>query len=521
MSYTRSILATAGLTGLLAVGAVQPLAAQEAAQVLRVGMGSGDIGKMDPHVSAGTPEKMLFGWLFDGLVRLKPGESNPEFIEPALATSWEHSPDNLVWTFTLRQGVQCHGKYGEFTAEDAAFSLKRAADPSRSSFSSDFSSLKSVEAVDDYTLRIEFSERVPSVLGLLVNLQGGNMVCKDAVEDLGDGFAQNPIGTGPFMFKSYEPQQQVVLEANPDYYLGKPKVDRIEYKFIPAIASRDLAFQNGELDITFGQSDKNWYDRMKAVPGASVIAIEPAELYTLHLNMAKPPLNDPKVRKAIAHALPRDGIVQYRGESVARAAPSVVPQGYLGHSADTPLPDYDVAKAKALLAEAGHPDGITLTVVQTSLPVMRETMEVIQGQLRKAGITVDLQIVEHATFHADIRQDKSDMVLYAAARFPVADTYLTQFYDSKSIVGTDTAVTNFSHCDVADSEIRQARVEADAETQRALWAEAQKKIAEAVCAIPVYEALQVWAISDRVTLGYEPHGSLQLGLPVTEATTVN
>ncbi len=512
-------IATWGGAALLALALCTPASAAD--KVLRVGMATGDIGKMDPHVAAGTPEKALFTWVFNGLVRIRPGEANPQFIEPDLAESWEHSADNLTWTFHLRKGVQCHGGYGEFTAEDAAYSLARAADPKRSSFSSDFKSMAAAEAVDPYTLKITYKENVPSVLGFLVNIQGGNMVCKKAAEEMGADFAKRPIGTGPFMFKDYKPQQEVTLVANPDYFRGKPKIDRIDYKFIPAIASRDLAFEKGELDISYGQSDQAWYDRMSKLKDASIVTTEPTELYTVHLNMAHKPLDDLRVRQAFAMAIPRDAIVKYRGERIARVAKSVVPQGYLGYSDATPLPAYDPKKAKALLKEAGYPDGIKLTVVQTSLGIMRDTMEVLQGQLRKAGIELDLQIVEHATFHAEIRKDKSDLVLYAASRFPIADIYLSQFYDSAAIVGTPTAVTNFSHCAVADAEIRAARTETDPAKQLADWALAQKKIVEAVCGVPVYELFDAWAISNRVKLGYTLTGAPGRGVPILEDTTID
>lgn len=508
-----------GAAALVTLALAQPSLAAD--KVLRVGMATGDIGKMDPHIAAGTPEKTLFTWVFNGLVRIKPGEANPKYIEPDLAESWEHSPDNLTWTFHLRQGVQCHGGYGEFTAEDAAYSLMRAADPKRSAFSSDFKSIDTVTAVDKYTLKITYKEQIPSVLGFLVNIQGGNMVCKKAAEEMGADFAKRPIGTGPFMFKDYKPQQEVVLVANPAYFRGKPKIDRIDYKFIQAIASRDLAFENGELDISYGQSDQAWYDRMQKLPNSKVVTTEPTELYTVHINQTHAPLDNLKVRQAIAMAIPREAIVKYRGEKIAREAKSVVPQGYLGYTDAAPLPAYDPKKAKALLKEAGYPDGIKLTVVQTSLGIMRDTMEVLQGQMRKAGIDLDLQIVEHATFHADIRKDKSDLVLYAASRFPIADIYLSQFYESTSAIGSPTAVTNFSHCNVADAEIRAARTETDPDKQLADWALAQKKIVEAVCSVPVYELFDAWAISNKVSLGYTLTGAPGRGVPILETTTLD
>src|SRR5262249_58690640 len=101
-----------------------------------------DLGSLDPHRTATTPDKAVINWLFNGLVRFKPGTMDPETIEPDLATSWESSPDKLTWTFHLRQGVKFHQNFGELSAEDVVFSLKRAADPKVSSFSSDYADVE-------------------------------------------------------------------------------------------------------------------------------------------------------------------------------------------------------------------------------------------------------------------------------------------------------------------------------------------------------------------------------------------
>ena len=161
---------------------------------------------------------------------------------------------------------------------------------------------------------------------------------------------------------------------------------------------------------------------------------------------------------------------------------------------------------------------MTIKVIHTQLPQMLGSMQVVQAQLRKAGINLDIQVVDHATFHQQIRKDLSPIVYYAAARFPVADIYLTQFFHSASIVGKPTAVTNFSHCDVADKEIDAAKTEIDTAKQVALWMEAQKKIVAAVCAVPLAEALQIWAHRADLDYGYELKASLSLGPLLTEAT---
>ena len=117
-----------------------------------------------------------------------------------------------------------------------------------------------------------------------------------------------------------------------------------------------------------------------------------------------------------------------------------------------------------------------------------------------------------------IRQDLSPLVYYAAARFPVADIYLSQFFHSRSIVKTPTAVTNFSHCAVADAEIDQARVETDPQKQLALWHAAQRKIIEQLCGVPLFETLLVFARHSSLDYGYELKGSMSLGPLITEAT---
>ena len=161
---------------------------------------------------------------------------------------------------------------------------------------------------------------------------------------------------------------------------------------------------------------------------------------------------------------------------------------------------------------------LTVKDIHTTLPSMQKVIEVVQAQLKKANINLDVELVEHATFHQKIREDLSQIVHYQAARFPVADVYLTQFYHSRSQVKTPTAVTNFTHCNVADSEIDAARIETDPVKQKALWKTAQDKLIRQVCGIPIYEQLQVWAWKDSLDLGYVLKGSLNLSPPIIEKT---
>ncbi|MCL4744724.1 MAG: polyamine ABC transporter substrate-binding protein [Burkholderiaceae bacterium] len=515
--FCSRALAALAAALLVSVAAVAPAGAQD---VIRIGLAEQDITSLDPHMSTRTGDKHVFSLLFSGLVRFKPGSMDLSQLEADLATDWKASADGKVWTFNLRKGVKFHLGYGEFTAEDVVYSLARAADPKRSAVSSDYASFDKVEAVDKYTVRITLKTPVPSLLALVANYHGGNIVSKKAAEALGDGFKQKAVGTGPFAFQEHKPKQFITLAANKEYFRGVPKLSSVEFRFVPSISSRELAFQNGELELFYGTREDIWVRRMLLNKDATVDVYDPGEMRTLHLNTSIKPLDDLRVRQAIAHAINRDDFIGLAGKIVARKNYSVVPNGYLGQTDDVPRFEYDVNKAKALLAQAGYPNGFKLNVIITKLDPLLKPMQVIQEQMRKVGITLDLAVVEHSAFHAQIRKNLSALVLYGAARFPVADVYLSQFYHSRSIVGTPTAVANFSHCSMADAEIDAARQEVNAAKQLELWASAQRKLVENVCGIPLFEQLQVFARRKSIDYGYVLKGAASLGPPITELTAV-
>ena len=496
-----------------------PVPASAEESVLQVGVGSGDVSTLDPHRASATGDMTLVGWMYNGLVRFKPGSADPSDLEPDLAERWEVSADGKVWTFHLRQGVKFQGDWGDLTADDVVYSLTRAADPKRSTFSTDFAGVESVAKLDDGTVQITLKYPDVSFLGRVLNYHGGNIISQKAAEKFGDDFGHHPVGTGPFAFVEQVTQQYVKLAANPSYFRGKPKIDTIIVRNIPSDSARELAFASGELDLMDGKREQRWVDSARRRQGFNVDIFRPGEYRLLHINQSIPPLDDIRVRQAIAAAVNVDDLVRFVGKDVAPKGCSIVPPGYLGEDCPGAY-TFDLAKAKALLAEAGHPDGITLKAIVSNVSAQQPIMEVIQAQLAKAGIKLEMQVVDHPTYQSQVRKDLSALVFYGAARFPIADTYLSEFFHSKAIVGTPTAATNFSHCAVADAEIEGARVAADAETQKAMWKEAQRKIMAEVCAVPLFELRQVWVHSDRLDYGYDLQGAMNLAPPITEATTV-
>ncbi len=487
--------------------------------VLRSSSIGSDIATLDPHRAIASADVMVISWMFNGLVRFKPGSADPKDLEPDLAERWETSPDGKTWTFYLRKGVTFHGGWGEFTADDVIYSLNRAADPQRSSFAADFANIAAADKVDDDTVRIVLKHPDAAFLGVVSNYHGGYIVSRKAAEKLGTDFGAHPVGTGPFAFVEHVTQQYVKLTANADYFRGRPKIDTIMERMIPADTAREFAFTAGELDIAAGKPEQRWIDAARK-HGIAVDIFAPGEYRTLHLNRTVPPLDDIRVRQALAHAVNVADILRYYGKDVTMKGCSVVPPGYLGESCAGDTYAYDPAKARALLAESGHAGGFTLKVVSSNVQAQLPLMEIVQSQLAKIGVKLDLEVVDHPTYHAQIRKDVSAIVLYGAARFPTADAYLTQFYHSNAIVGKPTAITNFSHCAAADAEIDAARIEPDPAKQLALWATAQRKIDADVCAIPLFDLRQVWEHSNRVDYGYDLKGAMNLGPVITETTTL-
>ena len=512
-----SILVTA-LLGLGAGGASSLSLAQE--KVLRVGAQATDISTLDPHRTATTHEKGAISWMFGGLVRFAPGSASPDKLEGDLADSWERSADGMVWTFKLKRGVQFHRGYGEVTADDVVYSLNRAADPKRSSFSSSYSQFKKVDVLNPYLLRITLSTPVPSLLGLVANYHGGMIVSRKADQELGEGFKLKPVGFGPFEFVEHQTQRELVLKAHDGYYRGKPKINRIVYRFIPSDASRDLAFTSGEIDLMIGKREQRWVDRARQIAGAKVDVFSPGEYRTVFLNQRIKPLDDKRVREAIARSIDVQQLIKFVGADVTTIGRSSVPPGYLGEIDVAPKYPYDIARAKALLKEAGFPQGLTLKAVVSNNNAIQPVMEVIQSQLKKAGVNLEMDVVDHTTWHAQIRKDISALVFYGAARFPVADSYLSEFYHSAAEIGAPKQVTNFSHCKVADAEIDAARSEQSPAKQVALWQSAQKRIQTEICGLPLFDLKQVYLRRDTLDYGYKLEGAMNLIPLITEASTL-
>lgn len=514
-------------------------------QALNIAFDAGDLKSLDPQKAAATADRAIVDMMFNGLVRYPPG--NQVKLEPDIAESWTMSADKKVWTFKLRKGVFFHPYPGnsngyELTSEDVLFSLKRAANKDTSAYAGEYSGF-SFEAVDPQTVKITIDKPIsdPLFLAKFANYAGGFIVCKKAIETKGeDWFKTNPVGTGPFKFDSYEPRQKVVMAANPKYFRGAPILKKVTARFMPDVSSREFGLQTGELDIIEGLKEDKWIEKVSTFKDVKAPTFGPCETQMLFFNMSKPPFNDPRVRKAFSYALSRDIIANFMGKNLA--VPIYSP------ALATPAPgaltkeealkagvvyDNNVEQAKKLLAEAGFPNGIkTEAIVSEMSSSYQKPMVAIQALVRKAGIDMQVKIVDHASFHSQIRENASPIVYYAAWR-PNVDVYLTQFFHSDSVVVKGKRPnTNFSNYGLVDADgdgkidsvdqlIEQARWELNAQKQEALWKQAQIQILKDAVAVPIIRLKYTFPQKSYVDLGYPLEWSWQTYSPqITEKTKI-
>jgi peptide/nickel transport system substrate-binding protein len=539
----RVALLSIMIAGLLAGFAGAADLAKE--QALNIAFDAGDLKSLDPQKAAATADRAIVDMMFNGLVRYPPG--NQVKLEPDIAESWTMSPDKKVWTFKLRKGVFFHPYPGnpngyELTSEDVLFSLKRAANKDTSAYAGEYTGF-SFEAVDPLTVKITIDKPIsdPLFLAKFSNYAGGFIVCKKAIETKGeDWYKTNPVGTGPFKFDSYEPRQKVVMAANPKYFRGAPVLKKVTARFMPDVSSREFGLQTGELDIIEGLKEDKWIEKVATFKDVKAPTFGPCETQMLFFNMSKPPFNDPRVRKAFSYALSRDIIANFMGKNLAVPiySPALATPAPGALTKDEALKagvvyDNNVEQAKKLLAEAGFPNGIkTEAIVSEMSSSYQKPMVAIQALVRKAGIDMQVKIVDHASFHSQIRENASPIVYYAAWR-PNVDVYLTQFFHSDSVVVKGKKPnTNFSNYGLVDADgdgkidsvdqlIEQARWELNAQKQEALWKQAQIQILKDAVAVPIIRLKYTFPQKSYVDLGYPLEWSWQTYSPqITEKTKI-
>lgn len=525
------LLVITSLGGILSTSGAS---AQDERPVLRFGSSEADIQSLDPHVATGTQDRTIVDMVFNGLVRYVPGTVT-DFeadIAAELPTATDNDDGTQTWTVTLRDDVMCQPSETagteayQLTSADVVFSMEKAANPDSSSYSANYEGW-TFEAVDDQTVEITLEQPLSETLFLpnVANYSGGFIVCQQPFEALGaDGFVTNPVGTGPFMFEGYTPQNSVNLVAFDEFFRGAPQLGGVEVRFVPDATSRELGLQSDDLDVINGLPEAQWAERMNEQEGITADVFGVGEVLFVNINVEIEPFDDPLVREAVFKAISRENHIALSGDPVGEAVFSPVPaqlmEGGLTEEEATDAGvnvEHDPEGAMALLEEAGYPDGLEIDLVTSEQDAYRRNYEVLAEELRQIGITVNLEVVQHQAMHDLIRQDENAIVLYVAYR-PNAHVYLSQFFTA----GTDDSpnVTNFSKYDVSEL-VDQAITTTDADEQSELWKQANIEVMENYAGTGVLLVNQVYARSENVDYGHELTAVINLYPGIDETTTIS
>lgn len=352
------------------------------------------VSVINPLLTRVTPENLVTELLYSSLTRLKVDMS----VESDLAESWSPNDSLTEWTFKLRKGVTFHDG-SPFTAKDVVATFKAILDPATASPGrSNVGPISDIVAADDLTVVFKLSG---AYADLPVSLAYTNARIIPASIATGDikSLSTKAVGTGPFKLVSYEADRLIVVERNEKYYdPARPYLDRVEVKVFPDTSAESSALLAGDIDI-ISTIQPPEFMRVDGTDGIVALRTPSGQFCNINFGCDTPPFNDPRVRKAIALTVDREAMVGFVTEGF----------GTIGN--DTPLnPSYrffkqlpqrekNIEEAKKLLAEAGHANGLEVTLVASDRPAVRTQLAVAMREMAKeAGITINVQTMPHATY---------------------------------------------------------------------------------------------------------------------------
>ena len=503
MTRTLRLLAAALLTvGCLfaALGGLAPGAARAAPEG-RVAIAQGvDATALDPNWHVETPTgnicRQFYETLFDRDAKLK--------IVPRLATGFERVSEN-VWRIKLRKGVKFHN--GEpFDARSVKFSLEQIKKPEYASRQAPFFTwLDRVEIVDPHTVEIHTNQPYPVVIELLAWL--GSMLPPQLAAEKGiDWFKTHAVGTGPYTFVRWAKGEEVVGEANPDYWGGAPAIKTVVFRPIPENTTRVAALQTGEVDLIVNVPPH----MLKLVEGDArlrVGRVPSARFITVFLDTryADSPLKDKRVRQAINHAVNVDGIIASVMEGQGTRIAGLLTPMHFGYDPAVKPRETDRRKAKQLLAEAGYPDGFTINFDAPDGRYVndKQVAEAIAGELAKVGIKVNLNVQEWGNYIGKIVTHKAGpmwLIGWGNAMFDADNTYTPLVHSS--------ALLSYTNDPELDRLIDAARSTFDPARRQALYRDVALRLNDEANYLFLYQQTDLYGINNRLL--WEPRSDEQL-----------
>jgi peptide/nickel transport system substrate-binding protein len=343
--------------------------------------------------------------IYEGLLRIdREGK-----LQPLLAESWTVSPDNLVYTFKLRRGVTFHDGR-EFNATDVKFTFDRAMAPDSTNAQKwIFAPIASIETPDPATVTITLKQPAGN---FLYGLAWGDAVIF-APESMANN-KTNPIGTGPYRFQRWNRGDRVELVRN-DVYWGKvPAISRATFRFIPDAQAQVSAIRSGDVDALSNLAAPESADQLKADTKLKVVVGNTEGKTILGINNGKPPYSDARVRRALAHAIDRKAVIDGAMSGFGTPIGSHFSPNHPAYVDLTGLYPYDPAKSRALLREAGFPNGFEATLRLPPPPYARRSGEIVAAMLAQVGVRVTIEPIEFAQWLDQVFRNKNyDLTIIA------------------------------------------------------------------------------------------------------------
>jgi len=426
---------------------------------------------LDPRIGSDETSQRVHQLVFDYLLAL----DDKLRVTGGLATHWEQ-PNPLTYVVYLHKGVRFHDGH-ELTADDVVHTFSSFIDPSFvSPRKGAYRTLDRVEAIDPYTVRFTLKEPFGSFPIQLVM----PVVPKGAGPELRD----RPIGTGPYKFVSFAVDDHVTLEANPDYFRGRPGNAGVVLKVIPDEIMRALELRKGTVDMVVNDLSPDVVHQLERENAVRIAEAPGTDYAYVGINMRDPILKDRRVRHALGYAIDRQAIVDHLRRGLARPAVGILPPASWAFEPGVFQFTHDPAKAIALLEEAGYrdPDGagpqprLRLSLKVSTNEFIRLQAAVIQQDLQRVGIDLDVRSYEFATLYADVL--KGNFQLFTLQWVGVSDPdMLRRVFHSKQMPPNGFNRGYYENPDV-DRLIDAAMVAESDDERRKLYGDAQRVIAE-------------------------------------------
>lgn len=365
-----------------------------------------DASTLDPHRTTDSATESINKNLYNNLVRF---DADMQIV-PDLATHWTVSEDGRTWTFYLREGVRFHDGTA-LDAEAAKRSFERLLDPAnafpRASLHAD---IVAVEVVGPHAVSVTTERPAGALLARMAHPSAA-IVSMAAVERWGDAFGQHPVGSGPFKFDSWTPGEEIVLVRNDDYFRGAPVISHVTYRVVPEESVRTLMLQAGEVDVAVG-IPPDQLPLLQRMRNVEIKQTPSTMMMYMAMNGQKKPFDDVRVRQAMNYAVNKEEIVEFLLSDLADVADSPLSPVIWGY-ASTGVYEYNPERAKQLLAEAGYPNGFSMSLWTPVGRYLQDlgTAEVVQAQLAEVGIDVRVETWEFGAYIEEIKKAQFDMVL--------------------------------------------------------------------------------------------------------------